>query len=204
MTLAESPSSPGSVTALVDRLKAGDHEAARLIWERYYPRLVALARKKLTADCRRVADEEDAVVTAFDSFCRRAASGQFPDLHDRDSLWALLVVITARKAADLVRRHQALSRGGGQVHGDSALLHDAERPAGFDALPSDDPTPLEALILAEEVEQLLHRLPDPLLRQVFVRKLEGCSNADLAREQGCSVATIERRVTIIRKILKLS
>ena len=34
---------PGSVTALIERLKGGDHEAVRLLWQRYYPRLVALA-----------------------------------------------------------------------------------------------------------------------------------------------------------------
>ena len=74
---------PGSITALLDRLKDGDHEAVRLLWQRYYPRLVALARKKLQDTPRRVADEEDAALSAFDSFCRRAEQGQFPDLKDR-------------------------------------------------------------------------------------------------------------------------
>ena len=49
---------PGSITALVERLKGGDQEAVRLLWQRYYPRLVALARRKLQGDSRRVADEE--------------------------------------------------------------------------------------------------------------------------------------------------
>ncbi len=62
---------------------------------------MALARTGLRGAARRVADEEDAALSAFDSFCRRAAQGQFPDLKDRDGLWALLVVITARKAAEL-------------------------------------------------------------------------------------------------------
>ncbi|HKB34880.1 MAG TPA: hypothetical protein VKD72_00405 [Gemmataceae bacterium] len=35
-------STPGSVTALVERVKVGDHEAVRLLWQRYYPRLVGL------------------------------------------------------------------------------------------------------------------------------------------------------------------
>src|SRR4051812_6880703 len=99
-------SASGSVTTLLERLKSGDHEAARLLWQRYYPRLVALARQKLKGAAPRVADEEDAALTAFDSFCRRAEQGQFPDLKDRDGLWALLVVLTARKATDLLRHHQ--------------------------------------------------------------------------------------------------
>src|ERR1700690_4386290 len=116
-----SMSSHGSITALLERLNAGDHEAARLLWQRYYPRLVALARQKLQGAPRRVADEEDAALSAFDSFCRRAEQGHFPDLKDRDGLWALLVVLTARKAADLLRHHQRDKRGGGLVRGDSAL-----------------------------------------------------------------------------------
>jgi hypothetical protein len=49
---------PGSITALVERLRGGDQEAARLLWQRYYPRLVALARRKLQGASRRVAHEE--------------------------------------------------------------------------------------------------------------------------------------------------
>ena len=195
-------STPGSVTALVERVKAGDHEAVRLLWQRYYPRLVGLARKKLQAAPRRVADEEDAALSAFKSFCRRAEQGQFPDLKDRDSLWALLVVLTARKAADLVKHLQREKRGGGKVHGDSALRTLDGGAGGFDGLESDDPTPEEAAILAEEVESLLARLRDPAHRHVAVWKLEGYTNAEIARRQDCSLATVERRLAIIRRLLK--
>ena len=195
---------PGSVTALVERVKAGDHEAVRLLWQRYYPRLVGLARKKLQAAPRRVADEEDAALSAFNSFCRRAEQGQFPDLKDRDGLWALLVVLTARKAADMVKYQLREKRGGGNVQGDSALRPaDGDSSAGgFDGLEGDDPTPEEAAILAEEVENLLGRLRDPALRQVAVWKLEGYTNAEIAERQGCSLATVERRLAIIRRLLK--
>ena len=195
---------PGSVTALVERVKAGDHEAVRLLWQRYYPRLVGLARKKLQAAPRRVADEEDAALSAFNSFCRRAEQGQFPDLKDRDGLWALLVVITVRKSADQVKHQQRVKEGGGKVHGDSALrAADGNSGAGgFDALEGDDPTPEEAAILAEEVENLLGRLRDPRLRQVAVWKLEGYTNAEIAQRQACSLPTVERRLVIIRRLLK--
>jgi DNA-directed RNA polymerase specialized sigma24 family protein len=198
------PGTPGSVTALVERLKGGDHEAVRLLWQRYYPRLVALARKKLQGMPRRAADEEDAALSAFNSFCRRAEQGQFPDLRDRDGLWALLVILTARKAADLVKHQHREKRGGGRVHGDSALRPPAGEsgPAGFDRLEGDDPTPEEAALLAEEVESLLGRLRDPALRQLAVWKLEGYTNAEIAERQGCSLPTVERRLAIIRRLLK--
>ena len=197
-------STPGSVTALVERVKAGDHEAVRLLWQRYYPRLVGLARKKLQAAPRRVADEEDAALSAFDSFCRRAEQGQFPDLKDRDGLWALLVILTARKAADLIKHQQREKRGGGRVQGDSALrpAGDDSGAGGFDALEGAEPTPEEAALFAEEVEILLARLRDTALRQVAVWKLEGYANAEIAERQGCSLPTVERRLALIRRLLK--
>jgi DNA-directed RNA polymerase specialized sigma24 family protein len=197
-------SAPGSVTALVERLKAGDHDAARLLWQRYYPRLVALARKKLQGASRRVADEEDAAQCAFNSFCRRAEQGQFPDLTDREGLWALLVVLTARKVADQVKHDSREKRGGGQVRGDSALHGDEGEPgpAGLDRVAGDEPTPEEAALLAEEVDTLLAHLSDPAVRQVAVFKLEGYSNAEIASRQGCSVPTVERRLAIVRRLLQ--
>jgi DNA-directed RNA polymerase specialized sigma24 family protein len=195
---------PGSVSALIERLKNGDHEAARLLWRRYYPRLVALARQKLQGAANRVADEEDAALSAFDSFCRRAEQGKFPDLKDRDGLWALLVALTARKAADLFRHHRREKRGGGLVHGDSGLrpAEGNSGPGGFDELPGDGPTPEEAALLAEEVEGLLARLPDPALRQLAVWKLEGYTNPEIAARLGCSEPTVERRLAIIRRLMK--
>jgi DNA-directed RNA polymerase specialized sigma24 family protein len=166
--------------------------------------MVALARQKLKGSATRVADEEDAALSAFNSFCRRAEQGKFPDLKDRDGLWALLVVLTARKAADLLRQHYRQKSGGGQVHGDSAVrpAGDDGSPGGFDDLPGDDPTPEEAALLAEEVETLLKRLRNPQLRQVAVWKLEGYTNAEVAGRLGCSVPTVERRLDIIRHLLK--
>jgi len=96
-------SSAGSVTAWIGALKAGDHAAAQKLWERYYEQLVRLAREKLGGARRRAADEEDVVQSAFDSFCRGAGQGRFPQLRDRDNLWPLLIVITERKAFDLVQ-----------------------------------------------------------------------------------------------------
>jgi RNA polymerase sigma factor (sigma-70 family) len=197
-------STAGSITGLIERLQEGDQEAACLLWQRYYPRMVALARQKLKASRPRVADEEDAALSAFNSFCRRAEQGHFPDLKDRDGLWALLVVLTARKATDLLRRHHSKKHGGGQVHGDSALRPDAadSSPGGFDDLPANDPTPEEAALLAEEVEALLMRLRDPQLRQLAVWKLEGYTNAECAARVGCSEPTVERRLALIRRLLK--
>ena len=108
-------SSEGSVTRWITALKDGDEAAAQPLWERYYRRLVSLARQKLPNARRRQADEEDVVQSAFHSFFQGVARGRFPQLHDRDNLWRLLVVITARKALDQIAQEHSKRRGGGTV-----------------------------------------------------------------------------------------
>ena len=61
-----------------------------------------MRRERLRSGPRGAADEEDVVLSAFDSFCRGAAQGRFPRLDDRNNLWSVLVTLTARKAADLI------------------------------------------------------------------------------------------------------
>src|SRR5262249_30677609 len=104
-------SSPGSVSHLIGELKAGEAIAAQKLWERYFGRLAGLARSKLHGLPCRVADEEDIALSAFDSFCRQATLGRFPQLFDRDNLWRLLVVITKRKAYDLAQQERRQKRG---------------------------------------------------------------------------------------------
>ncbi len=78
----------------------------------------------------------------------------------------------------------------------------AIRPPGCPTWKGDGPSPAEAAILAEEVEHLLGRLPDARLRAVAVWKLEGYTNSEIARKQGCSVPTVERRLALIRRLLR--
>jgi DNA-directed RNA polymerase specialized sigma24 family protein len=106
-----SMSSEGSVTNWIGQLQAGDPAAAQKLWERYFRRLVGLARKKLQDAPRRAADEEDVALSAFASFCHHAARGQFPQLADRDDLWRLLVTVTSRKALHLRRDEERPKRG---------------------------------------------------------------------------------------------
>ena len=68
--------SDGSVSRWIGPLQAGDPAAVQRLWERYFHRLVGLARAKLQNAPRRAADEEDVALSAFDSFCRNAGDGR--------------------------------------------------------------------------------------------------------------------------------
>lgn len=193
--------SDNSVSGWLIQLQAGDQDAARPLWERYFRRLVGLARKKLQDLPRRAVDEEDVALSAFDSFCRRAEHGQFPHLHDRDDLWRLLFVITERKAKKLVRDQTRQKRGGGEVRGDSVLDEPGDSsgtPAGFDQFAGDDPTPDFAAQVAEECERLLGLLGAGELLRVAVGKMEGRTNEEIAAAMGCAVKTVDRKLKVIR------
>ena len=84
-------SSTGSVTNWITLLKAGNHDAAQELWQRYHRRLLALARKRLHGARLRAADESDVVQSAFDSFFRAAEQGRFPRLTARNDLWRLQI-----------------------------------------------------------------------------------------------------------------
>ena len=193
----------GSITHRIDALRAGDPAAAQLLWERYFDRLVRLARSRLRATGRpsAAADEEDAVLSAFDSFCAGAVRGRFPQLTDRDDLWRLLVVITARKVQAQARREGRQKRGGGLVRRESDVpgAGGTSATAGLDHLIGAEPTPEFAAQAAEECRRLLDALEDESLRQVALARLEGYTNEEIAGRLGCARRTVARRLELIRK-----
>ena len=192
-----------SVTEWIDRLKAGEPDAAQKLWERYFRRLVGLARKKLRAAPRRAADEEDVALSAFDSFCRGAGKDRFPRLNDRLDLWQLLVLLTARKAFDLAQHERRQKRGGGAVLDEAALPSPASSSGyktALEQIEGPEPTPAFAAQVAEECRRLLERLDSPELRSVAMLKVEGYGNEEIAAQLGCGVRTVERRLRLIRNI----
>jgi DNA-directed RNA polymerase specialized sigma24 family protein len=154
-------STGNSVTQWISALKQGDQSAARGLWEAYFRRLVGLARARLRDAPRRIADEEDVALGAFDSFCRGARAGRFPRLDDRDDLWQILVVITVRKAIDLRNYEGRQSRGSGRVQSLTDLTRD-----GLESIGDDGPTTEHAAQLAEEYQRLMEQLGDPVLQSV--------------------------------------
>jgi len=193
-------SSPGSVTHWIGLLRAGESAAAQPLWERYFRRLVGLARVRLQGGPRGAADEEDVALSAFKSFCLGAENGRFPDLRDRDNLWPLLVVITARKALRLRKHEQAQKRGGGRVINEADLEAATDAEVGLDQEVGDEPTPEFAAQMIEEYRRLLDLLGDDQLREIAVARMEGHTVEELAVRSGVSPRTIERKVQKIREL----
>ncbi len=194
-------SAEGSVSRWVMALKEGDADAAQPLWERYHRKLVALARRKLRSSARRRADEEDVVQNAFHSFFHGVSHGRFPLLRDRDNLWRLLVVITARKALDQLAHERSKRQGGGTLQGESRIypmgVHD---DVPIEQVIGDEPTPEFAAQVAEEYQRLLDLLADDSLRRVAVWKMEGLTTDEIAERLDCSRRTVARKLEAIRII----
>jgi DNA-directed RNA polymerase specialized sigma24 family protein len=52
------------------------------------------------------------------------------------------------------------------------------------------------------IRRLLAKLPTEELRAIALARLEGHTNAEIAARQGCTLATVERRLRLIRAVLK--
>jgi DNA-directed RNA polymerase specialized sigma24 family protein len=182
------PRDDESVTTWIDGLKAGDEGAAHDLWQRYFRRLVGLARKILQDSPRRAADEEDVALSAFKSFCHRATLGKFPRLNDRDDLWKILMTITARKAMRLGRRERARRPAGGQT--DFAP----------EQVLAEEPSPEFATLVADQLDHLFAVLEDDTLRKTALLKLQGHLNREIADQFDRSVSYVERKLQLIRRI----
>ncbi|MDV6032511.1 MAG: sigma-70 family RNA polymerase sigma factor [Phycisphaera sp. RhM] len=190
-------SDDGNVSRWIDQVKDGDSVAAAELWRHYYDRLIRNVRNHLRGQNRAVADEEDVVVSVFESFYRAAEQGRFPEMSDRDDLWRLLLKMSARKVIDKRRRDRRQRRGGGQ-RTISLTAGSTDEDALIEVI-GDEPTPDMVLTMTESVESLLSHLGDGQLREIAIGKMAGLCNAELAKRLGCSERTIERRLHLIRE-----
>jgi RNA polymerase sigma factor (sigma-70 family) len=188
----------GTVTLWMAQAREGDSTALQALWERYFPPLVRLVRGKLRQVPRAAADEEDVALSAFDSFYRRAAQGQFPQLSDRHDLWSILVMVASRKACDLVEREQRDKRDWRRVQR-GAGGDDAPEACPLARIISREPDPAFAAEVADRCRRLLAALPDDDLRAIALMKLEGHTNDEIATRLGKAPASVERRLRRIRR-----
>jgi len=157
------------------------------------------AHRRLGTAPRGLADEEDVVLSAFDSFLRAVDRERFSELEDRSDLWQILVMITERKAISARRKAPDAKRGGGKVVGETT---DSDSHDGIDLgqLVGLEPTPEFSLQVTEEFERLMALLADDELREIAVARLEGFTNEDIAQRLNVTSRTVERRLNLIRRL----
>lgn len=187
------PSLPNSeshetVRHWLDGLRGGDDVTAQELWNQYFARLALFAQSRLSKLTREVSGE-DIALSAIKSVMIGVRENRFPELSDRNSLWPLLVTITARKAVSEQRRQLAQKR--------SRMMEC--QPEDVRDYIGVEPTPEFAVEVSDELERLVRVLGDSTLREIVELKLAGYTNEEIAEKFACATRTVIRKLNRVRQ-----
>jgi RNA polymerase sigma-70 factor (ECF subfamily) len=181
---------------LMARLRNGEEEAARQIYNRFLCRLLDRVRHRLNGRLRQKFDAEEIVLSALNSFFRRYADGQF-EFTDWDSLHSLLGEIALRKCGHRIEYFRAARR---DVKREQALANESSS-SDWEVM-GKEPTPQHEAMLQETIEQLASSLEDDRERQILALSLEGLDKAEISGRVGRSERTVQRVLRRIRQRLE--
>jgi RNA polymerase sigma factor (sigma-70 family) len=184
---------PWTSLVLLERYRNGDDLAAEELFWRYFERLTSLARSRLAPRVCRRTDPEDVVMSVYRSFFIGARNGRFALARGGD-LWRLLASMTKHKLLRQARYHLADRRSV-----DLELPLDQTEETRFIGI-EKEPTPEQAVALADELERIFSRL-NALGRRVLELRLQGSKLSEIARETGCSERTVRRAFAQIRRTI---
>jgi RNA polymerase sigma factor (sigma-70 family) len=172
------------------RLRAGEPEAVRPLWDVYFERLVRYVRSRVVENAE--FDANGIAASAFGSFWQAVTAGRLDTPADRNDLWGLLTVITRRKIARLVERRAADKRGGGWTKAPAEVLT---------AIADADSNPELQAAWADELRAVFDALADPTLERVVLRTLDGWTHREIAGELKCTTRTVANKLRLARQKL---
>ncbi|MDA0807655.1 MAG: protein kinase [Planctomycetota bacterium] len=175
---------------LLAEWRGGNERAATVLVRRYMARLTSLASSRLSRKLARRIDAEDVVLSAWRSFFVATGRKQV-NVPDDDNLWPLLVTMTLRKLARQAAKHSADRRS---ISAESELPTELDWPA----VVARDPTPFEAAMVTDEIENLMSDL-SPSDREILTRRLQGEPHDAIAAGVDCSERTVRRSLQRIRE-----
>jgi RNA polymerase sigma-70 factor, ECF subfamily len=173
-----------SFAEFLTRLRSQDNAAAQELFARFAHQLIALAHRHIAAGLRHKVDAEDIVQSTYKSFFGRYQGGNL-DVVNWNSLWGLLTLITMRKCAERAAYHGAERR---DFSREVSLSPGEESASWLDPL-GREPTPLEAAVLSETVEQLLAGL-DEEERSILELSLQGHTTREISERLGRAERTV--------------
>jgi RNA polymerase sigma-70 factor (ECF subfamily) len=178
--------------SLLRKVRSGCDEAARQLYLRYAPRLMALARAKSSAGLARRLDAEDIVQSVFRTFFRGVAQGYY-DVPAGEDLWKLFAVIALNKIRADGAFHRAAKRDVRLTTAIDGRASDLEAPHNQD--------PSAETFLTMVVEETLERL-GLRQREIVELRMQGFEVAEIAQQTNRSKRTVERNLQDIRSKLR--
>src|SRR6266851_1767514 len=145
---------------LLTRCQHGDQDAARVLFDGYFDRLLPLARRRIGQRIASRVDPEDVVQSVFFTFFSHLKDDRFQPI-DHEGLFRLLVRMTECKALKQVTHHLAYKRS--PKH-ELSQAQNARLP--YLHVPATEPTPEAAAMFVDQLDHFLRRL-ESLDRQVL-------------------------------------
>lgn len=177
--------------------QAGNARAADELFHRYADRLIALVRTRLSAKLSQRLDPEDVVQSAYRSFFAGARAGRF-GIERGGDLWRLLVAITLNKLHNQIDHHAAGKRN---VALEQSFANETSLSGLRPQTLARDPSPVEAILLADGVEQLMRQL-EPLDRRILELRLQGYDVCEIVADTNRSVASVYRILARVKRHLE--
>jgi len=178
------------VTALLDRLRAGDPRAAGELFDRVYAELKRMAAGQVRAEAGHSTSPTELVHEAylrlFGAPVADAPGSPGPRFADRAYFFAAAATAMRRVRVDHARARGAAKRGGGQAR--------VDLDSGLAAGPEPD---LDLVALDEALDKLAARNPDRA-KLVELRFFAGLTMGQAAEVLGVSLATAERRWAYVK------
>jgi RNA polymerase sigma-70 factor (ECF subfamily) len=176
---------------LMEQLRQGTPEATRGMIEEYGQHVLRVVRRRLGRELRSQFDSVDFVQDVWASFY--AIPPECYTFEHPAQLIGFLIDLATNKVADAYRgRFQAQKSNQNRTRSldGSAALEALNLAAG-------GPTPSRAVILREEVEQLLKDQPNEA-RRLLTLLTTGYTQEEIAQELGVTVRTVRRWMRTIR------
>lgn len=192
-----SSASVGSLTRLAQEVAAGNSEAESKLFERFFQIVLGLVDQKLGNLPRRVADQEDVALSVMRNMLCGIRDQQFKDLHNREDLWQIVWDLISKRSVDFKRsltRHKHDFRR--EIH-NCSLDDTGDSSAGDEfVLTTCDDEP--DFVLQEVWQHLMAMLDDPELREIGIRKHDGMSSSEIARDLGSTTSRVDFKWKVIR------
>jgi RNA polymerase sigma-70 factor (ECF subfamily) len=177
-----------SFASFLMRLQNQEDAAAQELFARFAHQLVALAHRHIADGLRHKVDPEDVVQSAYKSFFVRYGPTNLKVVN-WNSLWGLLTLITVRKCAERAAYHHAECRDASRE-----VSMSTEDRAPWREPFGREPSPEEAIVLKDTLDQLLAELDDDD-RPVLELSLQGHSTQEISDRLGRA----ERTVRLLRE-----
>jgi len=178
--------------ALVERARAGDHEAFRALYQRYHRRVYSLAYGV-------VQNADDALDVVQDGFIK--AHRHLDKFEGNSSFYTWLYRIVMNLSIDHIRKHKRTRH----VDFDDSLDHgQGEGALGEDALVPRmlGQNPGKSLVrkeIREQIGKALAELSENHRAVLVMRELDGMSYEEMAQAMQCSKGTIMSRLFHARR-----